>query len=99
MQRVVGLCSFAIAVLFAASALGQNIATGSVAVPAAGRSETAGRAAGPPPRSASDINCETIQLEKRLHTAGAVGAITLDGALDEPAWAEAPIANGFIQND
>ena len=99
MQRVVGLCSFAIAVLFAASALGQNIATGSVAVPAAGRSETAGSAAGPPPRSGSDINYETIHLEKRLNATRAVGAITLDGALDEPAWAEAPIANGFIQND
>ena len=99
MQRVVGLCSFAIAVLFAASAPGQNIATGSVAVPAAGRSETTGSAAGPPPKSGSDINYETIHLEKRLNATRAVGAITLDGALDEPAWAEAPIANGFIQND
>jgi hypothetical protein len=25
--------------------------------------------------------------------------IVLDGALDEPAWSEAPIATGFIQND
>ena len=23
----------------------------------------------------------------------------LDGALDEPAWSEAPVASGFIQND
>jgi len=29
----------------------------------------------------------------------AIGAITLDGALDEAAWREAPVANGFIQND
>ena len=29
----------------------------------------------------------------------AAGAIVLDGALDEPAWAAAPIASGFVQND
>ena len=45
------------------------------------------------------IDYDTIHLEKRLSAVRATGAITLDGALDEPAWSEAPIANGFIQND
>ena len=99
MHRAVPPCAFAIAVLFAGSSFGQNIATGSAAIPAAGRADTAGSAGGAPPRAAADINYETIHLEKRLTAVRAAGAITLDGALDEAAWAEAPIANGFIQND
>src|SRR5882672_1451303 len=99
MHRAVAPCAFAIAVLLAGSSFGQNIATGSAAIPAAGRSDTAVNAGGPPSRAGTDINYETIHLEKRLTAVRAVGAITLDGALDEPAWAEAPIANGFIQND
>src|SRR5437867_12992523 len=51
------------------------------------------------PQPAETINYDTIHLEKRLTAVRAVSAITLDGALDEPAWSEAPVANGFIQND
>jgi hypothetical protein len=85
-------------VLIAASASGQNIATGTAAIPAAGRPE-AGSGSAAPPRPATVINYDTIHLEKRLTAVRAISAITLDGALDEPAWSEAPVANGFIQND
>jgi hypothetical protein len=77
----------------------QNIATGSATIPAAGRAGAAPSGAAQPPRPAAVINYETIHLEKRLSAVRAIGAITLDGALDEQAWSEAPIANGFIQND
>ena len=98
MQRFIAPCAFAIAVLVAASAFGQNIATGTAAIPAAGRPDAA---AGPaaPPRAATAINYDTIHLEKRLTAVRAISVITLDGALDEPAWSDAPVANGFIQND
>jgi hypothetical protein len=100
MQRFVAQCAFAIVVLTAGSSFAQNIATGSATIPAAGRADAAApRAAAQPPRPAEVINYETIHLEKRLSAVRAIGAITLDGALDEQAWSEAPIANGFIQND
>jgi len=95
MKKFIETCAFAIAVLTAGSAVAQNIATGSVTLPAAGRTEAAPRAATP----AAVINYETIHLEKRLTAARTVSTITLDGALDEPAWRDAPVANGFIQND
>ena len=98
MQRFVASCAFAIAVLFAPSAFGQNIATGTAAIPAAGRPDAA-PASGAPPRPAAVINYDTIHLEKRLTAVRATSAITLDGALDEPAWSAVPVANGFIQND
>jgi hypothetical protein len=99
MQRFIAQCAFAIVVLTAGSSFAQNIATGSATIPAAGRADAAPRAAAQPPRSATVINYETIHLEKRLSAMRASGAITLDGALDEPAWSDAPIVNGFIQND
>src|SRR5437667_5279375 len=51
------------------------------------------------PQPAETINYDTIHLEKRLTAVRASGKIALDGVLDEPAWSEAPVANGFIQND
>jgi len=45
------------------------------------------------------VNYETIHLERRLAAIRAAGPIVLDGALDEAAWSEAPVASGFIQND
>jgi hypothetical protein len=47
----------------------------------------------------ADIDYDTAHLERRLEAARATGSITLDGALDEPSWANAPIATRFIQND
>jgi hypothetical protein len=37
--------------------------------------------------------------ERRLEAVRAQGEITLDGALDEPAWSAAPLASNFIQNE
>ena len=45
------------------------------------------------------IEYETARRTRRLQAVRAAGSITIDGALDEPAWFEAPVANGFIQND
>jgi uncharacterized protein DUF5916/cellulose/xylan binding protein with CBM9 domain len=36
---------------------------------------------------------------RRLQAVHAAGKITLDGMLDEPTWAEASLANHFIQNE
>jgi hypothetical protein len=47
---------------------------------------------GQSPAEAQDAN-------RRLEAVRLAGEITLDGALDEPAWAEAPLARGFVQND
>src|SRR5829696_6417869 len=99
MQRFIASCAFAILVLSAGSLSAQNIATGSAAIPAAGRPEPAPRVAVPAAPPAAVINYDTIHLEKRITAVPASGSIMLDGAFDEPAWAAAPVANGFIQND
>src|ERR1041384_3130390 len=98
MQRFAAPCAFAIAVLTAAGSFGQNIATGTAAIPAAGRPDAAS-GPGAPARPSAVINYDTIHREKRLTAVRATGTIMLDGALDESAWREAPMANGFIQND
>jgi hypothetical protein len=36
---------------------------------------------------------------RRLDAVRLAGEITLDGALDEPSWSQAPMAHNFIQND
>src|SRR5262245_31930012 len=41
----------------------------------------------------------TERLERKLVATRAVGEITLDGVLDEPTWAGAPMASNFIQNE
>ena len=79
-------------------AMAQNAATGSVVLPAAGRPKAAPRP-GAQARPVADINYDTIRLTKRLPAVRTIGSIVLDGALNEPAWSEAPVANGFIQND
>ena len=99
MHRFVAPCAFAIVVLAAGSSDAQNIATGTTTIPAAGRPAAALPTATPPRGPAEAINYDTIHLEKRIMAVRARGPITLDGALDEPAWSEAPVANGFIQND
>jgi len=45
------------------------------------------------------IDYATAHFEKALTAARATGPITLDGSLDEPAWASAPVARGFRQNE
>jgi len=53
----------------------------------------------PAPVTRAPIDYATARLERRLEAARASGAISLDGALDEPSWSRAPLANRFIQND
>ena len=45
------------------------------------------------------IDYDTARAERRLPAKQAQGPITLDGRLDEPSWAEAPLATNFVQND
>jgi hypothetical protein len=45
------------------------------------------------------VDYDSARLERRLPAVRAAGAITIDGALDEPDWSRAPVASGFIQND
>jgi hypothetical protein len=48
---------------------------------------------------APTINYETARVERRLPAVRATGPIRLDGALDEPAWSTAAVAQHFIQSD
>jgi len=98
MHRLFVSCVVATALLAAAPGYSQNVATGSVTLPAAGRPDGAARPSSELP-PAEAINYDTIHLEKRLSAVRASGTIMMDGALDDPAWSTAPIANGFIQND
>ncbi len=66
------------------------------AVPAAAQQP---RTAGGAPPARAPIDYGTARLERQLEVMRAAGRIELDGALDEPSWAAAPIAHGFIQND
>ncbi len=45
------------------------------------------------------IDYESARRERRLPAKPVDGPITLDGKLDEPSWAGAPIAKNFVQND
>ena len=48
---------------------------------------------------AGQIDATTARVERTLPAVRATGPIRIDGALDEPDWARAPIARGFIQSD
>ena len=50
-------------------------------------------------QSASPIDYEAAHKDRRLVAARATGPISLDARLDEPSWADAPVASHFIQND
>jgi len=49
--------------------------------------------------NAKDIDYETIRLERRLHAVKIADKITIDGRLDEPAWAGASRAIEFTQKE
>jgi hypothetical protein len=53
----------------------------------------------PAASEARQIDDKTARVERKLPAVRAAGAITIDGALDEAAWAGAPPAHGFVQND
>ena len=48
---------------------------------------------------AGQIDYKTARIERTLPAVRAAGPIRIDGALDEPDWARAPMARGFIQSD
>ncbi len=48
---------------------------------------------------ADGIDYEAARRDRRLPATTAQGPIALDGRLDEPSWAGAPVAKGFVQND
>lgn len=45
------------------------------------------------------IDYNTARRDRKLPATRTTGPITLDGRLDEGAWAAAPVARNFIQND
>jgi hypothetical protein len=63
---------------------------------AAGQQPTPGTT---PAASPGPIDYGTARLDRKVQAARATGEIRLDGVLDESAWAEAPMANHFIQNE
>jgi hypothetical protein len=57
-----------------------------------------------PPRAQAQqdqtsINYETARFERSIQAVRAIGPVTLDGALEEPGWATAPMAQHFVQSD
>jgi len=48
---------------------------------------------------AAVIDYDAARRDRKLPAMQAQGSIVLDGKLDEPSWAGAPLANGFVQND
>jgi len=52
-----------------------------------------------PTPAAAPIDYATARLDRRLNAVRSTGPITLDGQLDEAAWAAAPLATNFVQND
>jgi hypothetical protein len=54
---------------------------------------------GQSPVQAQQVDFETARFDRRLQAVRLAGEITLDGALDEPSWAQAPLADHFTQND
>jgi hypothetical protein len=40
-----------------------------------------------------------VRAERKLLATRSTGTVLLDGVLDEPAWSQAPVASGFIQNE
>jgi uncharacterized protein DUF5916/cellulose/xylan binding protein with CBM9 domain len=62
--------------------------------------EGEGAGAAPPAEAAArSIDYGTARLDRVLQAVRAAGPITLDAALDEPAWSVAPLAHNFLQND
>ena len=45
------------------------------------------------------IDYDTARRDRRMQATPSQGPIALDGRLDEPSWAAAPVAKGFVQND
>ena len=52
-----------------------------------------------PEQATAQVNYETARRERHLEAVKSTGPITIDGALDEAVWREAPIAAGFLQSE
>ena len=50
-------------------------------------------------QSGDGIDYTTAHLDRKVLATRAAGPISVNGVLDEPAWANAPVAHDFIQND
>ena len=50
-------------------------------------------------QSGDGIDYATAHLDRKVLATRATGPISINGVLDEPAWANAPVARDFIQND
>jgi hypothetical protein len=53
----------------------------------------------PPALALAQVDYDTVRRERRLEAVKTSAPMTIDGALDEAAWREAPIAAGFLQNE
>jgi len=47
----------------------------------------------------AQLDYETVRRERRIEAVKTASPLTIDGALDEAAWREAPVAAGFLQNE
>ncbi|MBI4487387.1 MAG: carbohydrate binding family 9 domain-containing protein, partial [Acidobacteria bacterium] len=54
---------------------------------------------GAAPADAQTIDYTTARRSRRISATRGSGTIAIDGRLDEAAWRDAPLANGFIQNE
>jgi hypothetical protein len=50
-------------------------------------------------QQAGDLDYARERAQRRLVATRASGPVSLDGMLDEPAWEQAPVASGFLQNE
>ncbi len=53
----------------------------------------------PSVQTSTAVDYNSARLARKLLATRASGPISLDGALDEPAWRDAPVASGFLQNE
>src|SRR6185295_20105700 len=52
-----------------------------------------------PAPAAAQMDYEAVRRERRLEAVKTSVPMTIDGALDEAAWRDAPVAAGFLQNE
>ena len=53
----------------------------------------------PPIEAIGQVDYEAVRGDRRLQAVRTAAPITLDGALDEAAWRDAPVATGFLQSE
>jgi len=47
----------------------------------------------------AQLDYDTVRRERRIEAVRTAAPLTIDGALDEAVWREAPVAAGFLQNE